>query len=152
MKIHIFLITMFCLLSFNISCQTKKIFYTKYEDLPYKKQEMVKTYLDPVKETYPKNDNEIGLMLGYNCFLGQTVTINNKIKKEFQEKNDNQDYGIMMINLEKRNKNIKLKFSDGKKITIKPKEGYDYIFLCYYKNFNQWSIEYYNYPHLHPSE
>ncbi|QPQ52183.1 hypothetical protein H3Z85_01330 [Chryseobacterium indologenes] len=86
MKIHIFLITMFCLLSFNISCQTKKIFYTKYEDLPYKKQEMVKTYLDPVKETYPKNDNEIGLMLGYNCFLGQTVTINNKIKKNFKKK------------------------------------------------------------------
>lgn len=137
----------------QVSCQTKKLYFTKYESLSLEKKQEVNTYLDKVKKTYPKKDNEITLMLSYGCFLNQSVVINKKIKKEFQEIENGEHNGkTSIINIKKDLKNIELKFSDGKKISISPKENYDYISICYNKNFKEWYIEYYNYPHLNFSE
>ncbi|MBV8328514.1 hypothetical protein [Chryseobacterium sp.] len=146
-------LTALLMLSF-VSCQNKKLYYLKYEDLPSEKKKEVNEYLGDVKKMYPKKDNEILLMLGYNCFLNESVLINKNIKKEFPEiKNGNSDGKTTMIIVEKKiNKNIELVFSDGKKINIMPKEKYDYISVCYNKKFKEWYIEYYNYPHLNISE
>lgn len=39
-----------------------------------------------------------------------------------------------------------------KKIKITPKQNYDYISVCYNGKYKEWYIEYYDYPHLNPSE
>ncbi len=148
-----FLIMSLLMLSF-VSCQTKKFYYTKYENLPSEKKQEVNTYLDGVKKSHPKKENEIILMLSYECFLKQSVIIDKRIKKTFPEMENGSHYGrTLMINIEKElNKNIELKFSDGKKINVSPKEKYDYVSVCYSKSSKEWYIEYYNYPHLNFSE
>ena len=126
----LFYITVLLMLSF-VSRQTKKLYFSKYKDLPLEKKQEVNTYLDEVKQANPKNDNEIILMLSYECFLNQSVIINKKIQKEFPEAKDGSHYGkTLMLNIEKAlNKKIELEFSNGKKINISPKEKYDYISL-----------------------
>ena len=76
-------LTVLLMLSF-VSCQTKKLYFSAYKDLPLEEKQEVNTYLAEVKQAYPKNDNEIILMLSYECFLNQSVIINKKIQKEFR--------------------------------------------------------------------
>lgn len=149
-----FLTFFYLIIMFNlVSCQTKKLYFTKYESLSLEKKQEVNTYLDKVKKTYPKKNNEITLMLSYGCFLNQSVVINKEIRKEFPEMENGEHSGkTCIINIKKDLKNIELKFSDGKKISVSPKENYDYISICYNENFKEWYIEYYNYPHLNFSE
>ena len=76
-------LTVLLMLSF-VSCQTKKLYFSAYKDLPLEEKQEVNTYLAEVKQAYPNNDNEIILMLNYECFLNQSVIINKKIQKEFR--------------------------------------------------------------------
>lgn len=146
-------LTVLLMLSF-VSCQTKKLYFSAYKDLPLEEKQEVNTYLAEVKQAYPKNDNEIILMLSYECFLKQSVIINKKIQKEFPEVKNGSHYGkTLIITIGKAlNKNIELEFSNGNTIKISPKEKYDYISVCYGKDSKEWYIEYYDYPHLNFSE
>lgn len=148
-----FVFYIFLLIPVLNSCQTEKFYYTKYENLPLEKKQEVDIYVEAVKKEYPKNNNEISLMLGYECFLNQSVIINKTIKKEFPSIKNVNHYGMIIVNVEKeKGKKIELEFSDKKKIKITPKQNYDYISVCYNGKYKEWYIEYYDYPHLNPSE
>lgn len=146
-----FLILILVALNF-VSCQTKKLFFTKYENLSPEKKKEVKIYLKDVEKAYPKQDTEIALMLSYKCFLNQSISINNTIKKDFPELKNESQYGTIFVNVEKNLKIIDFEVSNGLKIKIKPKNGYDYISICYSESSKEWYIEYYDYPHLNFNE
>ncbi|SHM65598.1 hypothetical protein [Chryseobacterium polytrichastri] len=138
-----------------ISCQSKKVYTNNFDKLSIEKKQEVKTYLDEFNKTYPKKDNEIILMLSYECFLNKSVIINKKISKSF---NEDKIHGghlgkTAIITLEKNLKRkIELSFSDGKKVKFSLKDNYDYISICYSVPANEWYIEYYDYPQLYFSE
>ncbi|MPS73188.1 MAG: hypothetical protein E2590_08570 [Chryseobacterium sp.] len=97
----IFVFYIFLLIPVLHSCQTEKFYYTKYENLPLEKKQEVDIYVEAVKKEYPKNNNEISLMLGYECFLNQSVIINKTIKKEFPSIKNVNHYGMVIVNVEK---------------------------------------------------
>ncbi|MDQ1804135.1 hypothetical protein RAH57_09055 [Chryseobacterium sp. CKR4-1] len=103
MQLHNKLFFLSILLSLNfVSCQSKKFYYSKYGDLSIEKKQEVNEYLEDLKKDYPKKDNEILLMLGYNCFLNQSILINNSIKKDFPKTNSNTDGRTVMVLVEKK--------------------------------------------------
>ncbi|WP_278378510.1 hypothetical protein [Chryseobacterium arthrosphaerae] len=150
MKINNYLIAMFfLLLAINISCQTKKIInFDKYETLSREDKKIVKQYIEETKNHISKKDEEIILMFQYNCFFNKTLNINNKLTESFPKKQDVVHYGQKFVHIPKNVGNITINQSDGKKITILQKKGYDYITVCYYEKEDTFFIHYYDFPKL----
>lgn len=108
----------------------------------------VNQYLEEAKKSISKHNDEIILMFQYNCFFDETLTINNKFIESFPKQENIIHYGQKQIHFPKNMDNIKIIQSNGKKITIPQKEGYDYITVCYYKKEDKFFIHYYDFPKL----
>ncbi|WP_312769575.1 hypothetical protein [Epilithonimonas sp.] len=131
----------------------KDIYFNEYQNLSEEERRGVVLYREKVEKAFPKKNTEVSLMLNYKCFLNQMVTINDTMKKDFPKLKNENEYGTIFVNVKKNfKKNIKFETSDGLKIKILPKEKYDYISVCYNKNFKEWYVEYYDYPYLNFNE
>ena len=135
------------MLSF-VSCQTNKIINsTKYENLNLEKKREVDEFLPDAKKLMTKKENEIALMFQYNCFFGKKITINDTYTKDFPE-SGKIHYGQSIVNFSKSLGKIKINLSDGKKISIPQKKGYDYITICYNQETAIVYIHYYDFPKM----
>ncbi|WP_412850844.1 hypothetical protein ACL0VS_02415 [Chryseobacterium sp. PMSZPI] len=132
-----------------VSCQTKiTTNFDKYENLALVDKKEVNQYLEEAKESISKKENEIILMFQYNCFFDKTLEINSKFIESFPKKENIVHYGQKFIHFPKNLGNIVITQSDGKKIVIPPKDGYDYIAICYYNKEDKFFIHYYDFPKL----
>ncbi|WP_336687735.1 hypothetical protein [Chryseobacterium bernardetii] len=132
-----------------VSCQTRIVTnFDKYENLSVDDKKEVNQYLEEAKKSISKHNDEIILMFQYNCFFDETLTINNKFIESFPKQENIIHYGQKQIHFPKNMGNIKIIQSNGKKITIPQKEGYDYITVCYYKKEDKFFIHYYDFPKL----
>ncbi|MPS73189.1 MAG: hypothetical protein E2590_08575 [Chryseobacterium sp.] len=139
---------LFLLLGFLfVSCQTKVVTnFDKYENLSVDDKKEVNQYLEEAKKTISKRDDEIILLFQYNCFFNETLTINNKFVESFPKQANTIHYGQKQIRFPKNIGDIEITQSDGKKIVIPQKIGYDYITICYYKKEDKFFIHYYDFP------
>ena len=142
--------TFLTLLSFFfISCQTKIVAnFDKYENLSLDNKKVVNEYLEEAKKSLAKKDDEVILMFQYNCFFNKTLNINNKFTESFPKQENIIHYGQKSVLLSKKNGNIIITQSDGKKFVIPQKDGYDYINVCYYSKEDKFFIHYYDFPKL----
>ncbi|MDC8104523.1 hypothetical protein MTQ00_08225 [Chryseobacterium sp. B21-037] len=145
---RIFLIISFFILTL-VSCQTKKvILYEKYENLDSEKKSEVDEYLTDAKKLIPKKESEIILMFQYNCFFDKSLKLNNGYETKFPKISNKNHYGQRFAAFEKKNGNIKISLSNGRKFLINQKDGYDYIGVCYNEKESKLYIEYFDYPHM----
>lgn len=133
-----------------VSCQTTKevVNTTKYESLTRENKLEVDEYILEAKKMVPKKENEIILMFQYNCFFGNTVTVNNTYSKDFPKDSNKVHYGQKIINYDKNLGKIKIRLSDGQSFSISQKKGYDYITICYNEKQETIYIHYYDYPKI----
>jgi hypothetical protein len=118
----------------------------KYENLSLDDKKEVNQYLEKVKKSISKKDDEVILMLQYNCFFDKTLNVNNKFTESFPRKENTIHYGQKFIHISKNTGDIIIKQSDGKKVRIPQKSGYDYISVCYYNKEDRFFIHYYDFP------
>lgn len=142
--------SLFFLLSFLfVSCQIKIITnFNKYENLSLADKKEVNQYLEEAKKSISKKEDEIILMFQYNCFFDKVLDVNGKFTESFPQKENTIHYGQKFINFSKSIGNISITQSDGKRIVIPQKEGYDYISICYYNKGDKFFIHYYDFPKL----
>lgn len=140
---NIFPLLIFFFVFFLSNCQSNRILsYKKYQDLPQDKKEEVNLYLKKFPDSFIKNKKQIVLMLSYECFLNQTVTINKNIKRTFTELKNGDHFGktIFVYHDKEDSKQIDIEISGGKKVSFFPKEGYNFISICYGEKMKEWYI------------
>lgn len=131
-------------LALVISCNNIHILKESYKTLDANEKKLVDSYKTNIEKAYNKDDNEIVLILQYNCFVGKTIKIEGKEEVEFKKEDENR-YVQKISKINKNKKNINL-LMDGKILNIKFIKDYDYIRVCYNEAKKEWVVIYYDFP------